>query len=99
MIRHDKLRKWLAAPKHDMARLLTANDESCTGQRPDALPAGNAREFGQTATTIVSKGSAGTGIWSSSSAATYSRMAARALTIASSRVFPWETQPGRLGHS
>src|SRR5947209_3797508 len=99
MVRHDQLSERVGPAQHDVTRFLTANCESGAPECVDALTARHARQLRQTAITMVSNGSAGTGRLSSSSARTYSRIASRAFATAYSRVFPCETQPGRLGHS
>jgi hypothetical protein len=55
-----------------VARALPHDAKAAVRQRADAIAAGHARQFGHTATTIVSKRSSGIGRRSSSSAATYS---------------------------
>lgn len=99
VIRDDELREWLLPSKNDVAAGLAANEEPCPSERIHAVTTRDARELGHTATTRVSKRSAGTGRLSSSSAAMYTRIASRTLLTASSRVAPWLMHPGKLGHS
>src|SRR5205085_11433440 len=72
MVRHDDLAEWITSAQHDVTRFLAANRESRAPERVDALTAGHAWQFRQTAITIVSNWSGGTGRLSSSSASTYS---------------------------
>src|SRR4051812_19460363 len=99
MIGNDQLSERIVSAQNDVTGLLAANRESGATKRIDALSPGHARQFGQTAITIVSNVSGGTGRRSSSRAMTYWRIASRALATASSRVLPCDTHPGRLGHS
>jgi hypothetical protein len=55
------LGEWLIPSHHDVASRLPLRVEARTLQRPDTVPAGDARQLGHTATTIVSKRSGGTG--------------------------------------
>lgn len=72
MIGNNDLRERIGTPKNDMTRLLTPHEKSGAREGIDAFTTRHARKLRQTAITIVSNGSGGTGIWSSSSAATYS---------------------------
>ncbi len=62
MIRDDELREWIGAAQDDVTGVLAPNREAGAHECVNAVAARHARQLLQTATTIVSKRSGGTGI-------------------------------------
>jgi hypothetical protein len=61
VVRSHHLGEWLIPSHHDAAPRPSLTLEARTLQRPDTVPAGDARQLRHTATTIVSNRSGGTG--------------------------------------
>ena len=99
VVGNDDLREGFVSADDHVATVLALQVEP---RFPEGLDTGSPRcprQTGHTATTMASKCSSGTASPSSSSEATYPSIASLMLATASCLVFPWLTQPRRLGHS
>ena len=88
VIRSHDLRERVVASEDHVAALLPSQRETDPCQSSCAFPPRDGGQTGHTATTNVSKRSAGTGRLSASSVATYPRMASRMFAMASSLFAP-----------
>src|SRR5205823_3168809 len=87
------------ANHNDMAAALSIDFKANLAERLDALCAGDDRQFAHAATSTNSTRSSGTGSPRSRRTSSCRLIASRTFARASSRVWPWLMQPGRLGTS
>lgn len=83
----------------DVAAALSINFKANLSEHLNTLRAGDDGQFAHAATSTNSTRSSGTGSPRSRSTSSCKEIASRTLAMASSRVFPWLMQPGRLGTS
>src|SRR5438552_2136419 len=99
VIGNGGLRGRRLANQDDVTAALAIDFKANLAKRLDALCAGDDRQFAHAATSTNSTRSSGTDSPRSRSTSSCREIASRTFTSASSRVFPWLMQPGRLGTS